>query len=200
MSGSVRSGAEAPKVRRNWLATAVLAAAVGVPVTAFSPAAHATAASSAPTPSGQQKTGADTTAKTKTTSKKTKKTKTFDQKAAALAKTLVGDPYLYGGTSPAGFDCSGLAQYVYRHAGRGRSIERTAEDQFLEFRRISHRRARPGDLVFFHADSDPDSYVYHVGVYEGGDLMVAATTWGEGVQLQNFSWAGDTVTFGTITH
>jgi peptidoglycan DL-endopeptidase CwlO len=199
MSGSVRSGPEAPKVRRNWLATAVLAAAIGVPPAAFSPAAHAVATSSAPTLSGQQKTGAVATAGT-AAKKKTKKTKTFDQKAAALAKTLVGDPYVYGGTSPSGFDCSGLAQYVYRHAGRGRSIQRTAEDQFLEFRRISHRGARPGDLVFFHADSDPESYVYHVGVYEGGDMMVAATTWGEGVQLQNFSWAGDTVTFGTITH
>jgi len=174
MSGSVRSGAEAPKVRRNWLTAAVLAAAICVPLTALSPAAHAAT--------------------------KAKKQRTFDQKAAALAKRLVGDPYVYGGTSPAGFDCSGLAQYVYRHAGRGRSIQRTAEDQFLEFRRISHRSARPGDLVFFHAGSDPDSYVYHVGVYEGGDMMVAATTWGEGVQLQNFSWAGDTVTFGTITH
>jgi len=200
MPGPGRSGPEAPKVRRNWLATTVLAAAIGVPVTALSPTAHAAAISSAPSLSGQQKAAAVTTATTKTTSKKTKKARTFDQKAAALAKTLVGDAYLYGGTSPAGFDCSGLAQYVYRHAGRGRSIERTAEDQFLEFRRISHRRARPGDLVFFHVDSDPDSYVYHVGVYEGGDMMVAATTWGEGVQFQNFSWAGDTVTFGTITH
>ena len=39
--------------------------------------------------------------------------------------------------------------------------------------------------------------MYHVGVYEGGDDMVAATTSGEGVQYQSFSWAGDTVTFGT---
>jgi cell wall-associated NlpC family hydrolase len=180
MSGSVR-GPEAPKVRRNWLAIAVVAAAVSVPVAALSPAARAATAA------GQQKT-------------KTHKIKPFDQRVAALAKTLVGDPYVYGGTSPAGFDCSGLAQYVYGHVAWGRPIQRTADDQFLEFRRISHSKARPGDLVFFHTDSDPDSYVYHVGVYEGGEMMVAATTYGEGVQYQDFSWAGDTVTFGTITH
>jgi cell wall-associated NlpC family hydrolase len=200
-------------VRRTWLAAAALAAAVSVPVAALSPAAQA-----ATTPGGQQKAGgvataAKTATKTATktaakavkTAKKAKShkaaaQKTFDQKAAALAKTLVGDPYYYGGTSPAGFDCSGLTQYVYAHTGRGIAIQRTAEDQFLEFRPISQRDARPGDLVFFHDDSDPDSYVYHVGVYEGGEMMVAATTWGQGVQYQNFSWAGDTVTFGTITH
>ena len=99
--------------------------------------------------------------------------------AAALAKRLVGDPYSYGGTSPAGFDCSGLTQFVYRHAGHGKRIRRTAEDQFLQFRPISHKSARPGDLVFFHETGDPGSYVYHVGVYEGGDDMVAATTAGE---------------------
>ena len=219
MSGSVRSGAEAPKVSRNWLAAAALAAAVSVPVAALSPAAQA-----ATTPGGQQKAGGVATA-TKTSTKAVKKKpkthkatapkkkppkpqykarhrrpETFDQKAAALAKTLVGDPYYYGGTSPAGFDCSGLTQYVYARTGRGIAIQRTAEDQFLEFRPISQRDARPGDLVFFHDDSDPDSYVYHVGVYEGGEMMVAATTWGQGVQYQNFTWAGDTVTFGTITH
>jgi cell wall-associated NlpC family hydrolase len=209
-------------VRHNWLATAALAAAVSVPVAALSPAALA-----ATTPGGQQKSGAPAGAtavkavpKPKThkatAPKKPKKPKkkpskaqyqgrhrrseTFDQMAAALAKTLVGDQYVYGGTSPAGFDCSGLTQYVYAHTGRRLSIQRTAEDQFLEFRPISERDARPGDLVFFHDDSDPDSYVYHVGVYEGGEMMVAATTWGQGVQYQDFSWAGDTVTFGTITH
>ena len=82
----------------------------------------------------------------------------------------------------------------------GKNIQRTAEAQFLEFRPISKKRAWGGDLVFFHVDSNPHSYVYHVGVYEGGDDMVAATTSGSDVQWQNFSWAGDTVTFGTLTH
>ena len=125
---------------------------------------------------------------------------TWNQAVAALAKKLVGDPYAYGGTSPAGFDCSGLSQYVYRHAGGGKVISRTADEQFLHFKRISRTAARPGDLVFFHDTSDPGSYVYHVGVYEGAGAMVAATTSGGRVELQSFTWAGDTVTFGTITH
>jgi len=126
--------------------------------------------------------------------------KTYNQVAAALAMTLVGDPYAYGGVSPAGFDCSGLAQWVYAHTGGGKPIPRLADDQFLYFRPVSHAAARPGDLVFFHETSDLDSFVYHVGVYEGGDMMVAATVPGSGVQYQSFTWAGDTVSFGTITH
>jgi cell wall-associated NlpC family hydrolase len=75
-----------------------------------------------------------------------------------------------------------------------------AEDQFLSFRAISRAAARPGDLVFFHDTSYLGSYVYHVGVYEGGNMMVAATDPGGGVQYQSFTWAGDTVSFGSITH
>lgn len=122
----------------------------------------------------------------------------LNQKLATYVKRFEGVPYLYGGTTPAGFDCSGLAQYVYRHFGK--HIERTAEDQFLEFRPISKARAWGGDLVFFHVSSDPNSYVYHVGIYEGRGDMVAATSTGSDVQWQSFAWAGDTVTFGTITH
>jgi cell wall-associated NlpC family hydrolase len=122
----------------------------------------------------------------------------FNQLAAAYAKTLEGIPYVWGGTSKSGFDCSGLTQYVYRHFGK--QIQRTADDQFREFAMISHVRARPGDLVFFHDTSDPSSYVYHVGVYEGGEYMVAATHTGGTVEWQSFAWAGDTVTFGTISH
>jgi cell wall-associated NlpC family hydrolase len=123
---------------------------------------------------------------------------TFNQRVAAYVKSLEGTPYAWGGTSPSGFDCSGLTQYVYRHFGR--HIERTAEAQFLQFRRISKARAWRGDLVFFHVDSDPNSYVYHVGVYEGGEDMVAATSSGGTVEWQSFAWGGDTVTFGTISH
>jgi cell wall-associated NlpC family hydrolase len=186
-------------MRRNWLANAALATvAVSVPVSTIGGTAHAATAS------GQQKTTVATAAKIhKLKHKKPyvgKHRKTFNQLAAALARKQVGDPYSYGGTSPGGFDCSGLTQYVYRHTGHGKHIQRTAEDQFLQFKPVSHRHAKPGDLVFFHETSDPNSYVYHVGVYEGGHNMVAATTYGEGVQFQSFTWAGDTVTFGSITH
>jgi|ERR1700728_973477 cell wall-associated NlpC family hydrolase len=167
-------------MRRIWLARAALAAvAVGVPVAGVAGVAQA-----APVASAAQSAAAVHLS--------------FNQQAATYVKNFIGDAYAYGGTSPAGFDCSGLTQYVYHHLGK--NIQRTADEQFHEFRPISKSRAWGGDLVFFHDSSDPNSYVYHVGIYEGGDSMVAATTYGEGVQWQSFAWAGNTVTFGTITH
>jgi cell wall-associated NlpC family hydrolase len=128
----------------------------------------------------------------------TAQTQSFNEKTASYVEFFVGRvPYLYGGRSPAsGFDCSGLAQYVYGHFGK--TIPRTAEDQFASFRRESQRAAWGGDLVFFHEDSDPDSYVYHVAIYEGGDHIVSAADPSQGITWQSI-WTSD-VTFGTITH
>jgi cell wall-associated NlpC family hydrolase len=123
---------------------------------------------------------------------------TFNQKAAAYALTLRGVPYLYGGTTKQGFDCSGLTQYVYSHGGR--QIVRTSNEQFHEFRSESHAQAQPGDLVFFHDTSNLQSEVYHVGVFEGGTDMVAATHTGSDVQEQSYLWGGNTVSFGTVSH
>jgi cell wall-associated NlpC family hydrolase len=123
---------------------------------------------------------------------------TFNQKTAAYAKTLEGIPYLYGGTTKQGFDCSGLTQYVYRHEGK--QIVRTSDEQFHQFRAESHSQAQPGDLVFFHDTSNLRSNVYHVGVFEGGDDMVAATHTGSDVQWQSYLWGGNTVSFGTVSH
>jgi hypothetical protein len=120
---------------------------------------------------------------------------TTNYRIAAYAKTFVGRyPYVAGGSSPAtGFDCSGLTHYIYRHYGR--KIRRTAEQQYDQFRRIAHRSARPGDLVFFH---DRNGYVFHVGVYEGSHMMVAAATPKDGIRYQRI-WSRN-VTYGTITH
>jgi cell wall-associated NlpC family hydrolase len=122
----------------------------------------------------------------------------FNQKVASHVKAYVGTvPYVYGGSSPStGFDCSGMARYVYGHYGK--SIPRTADDQFRHFRRESRNRAWGGDLVFFHVNSNPNSYVYHVGIYEGGNHMVSATNPAGGIRWQTI-YSSD-VTFGTITH
>jgi len=125
-------------------------------------------------------------------------TESFNQRTSSYVKSFIGRvPYTYGGSSPSsGFDCSGLTMYVYGHFGR--SIPRTAEEQFLHFRRESKSKAWGGDLVFFHENSDPNSYVYHVAVYEGGNSMVSATDPAGGIRWQTI-WSPD-VTFGTISH
>jgi cell wall-associated NlpC family hydrolase len=173
-------------VRRTWLAGAAAAAAITVPLTAFAGTAHAAGLS-------QQQAAT-------TKPRAVVRVILFDVAAAAEAKKFVGTPYRYGGSTPAGFDCSGLTQYVYKHTGGGKPIQRTAQAQFGEFKRIAKSAAKPGDLVFFHDTGNLSSYVYHVGVYEGGNNMVAATTSGGHVELQSFTWAGSTVSFGTITH
>ena len=125
-------------------------------------------------------------------------TLSFNQSVSAYAASFVGRvPYVYGGSSPStGFDCSGLTYYIYSHYGR--SIPRTADAQFRSFRPEGRSTAWSGDLVFFHVNSNPNSYVYHVGIYEGGGHMVSAATPGEGIVWQTI-WSPD-VTFGTITH
>jgi cell wall-associated NlpC family hydrolase len=122
----------------------------------------------------------------------------FNQKAASYVETFIGRvPYVYGGSSPAtGFDCSGLTQYVYRHYGKW--IPRTADAQFRSFRRESRSAAWGGDLVFFHVNSNPNSYVYHVAVYEGNNHIVSATNPAGGIRWQTI-WSSY-VTFGTISH
>ena len=122
----------------------------------------------------------------------------FNRETGAYAESFVGRvPYMYGGSSPGtGFDCSGLSHYVYGHYGR--SIPRTADAQFRYFRREGQGQAWGGDLVFFHDNSNPNSYVYHVGIYEGSNHMVSAVGAGAGIQMQSI-WSSD-VTFGTISH
>lgn len=119
----------------------------------------------------------------------------LDRQVSSDAKQYLGDPYAYGGTSPAGFDCSGFAQYLYGLAGY--VIPRTAEGQFQFFRAISLADAWGGDLVFFH---DPSGYVYHTGIYEGGGAMVSALDPQYGVKWTPLGWGGDYITFGTISH
>jgi hypothetical protein len=120
---------------------------------------------------------------------------TVNQQIAAYAKTFVGRyPYSDGGRSPAtGFDCSGLTYYIYQHYGR--AIATTAQGQYNQFRRIAQSSARAGDLVFFH---DGSGYVFHVGVYEGSNMMVAAATPQDGIRFQSI-WSND-VSYGTVTH
>ena len=81
-----------------------------------------------------------------------------------IARGLFGIPYVYGGESLSGFDCSGFTQYVYRQAGI--TIPRTASAQQAAAARVA--TPEPGDLVFFGYPA------YHVGIYVGNGLMIDA--------------------------
>lgn len=122
---------------------------------------------------------------------------TFNQRVISEAKKYLGVPYVYGGDTPSsGFDCSGLVHWVYSQEGH--YVPRTADEQFHYFRMIPRSAARPGDLVFFHDSSNPSSYVYHVGIYDGGDIMIVAPHTGTVVKYQDWTWGGSDVTFGTL--
>jgi len=89
--------------------------------------------------------------------------------ALHVAAAQRGIPYRYGGASPkTGFDCSGLTMYSYARVGR--SIPRTAQQQYAATIRISASARRQGDLVFFYTGHT----VYHVGIYAGSGYMIDA--------------------------
>lgn len=106
--------------------------------------------------------------------------------AVGVARSFVGrTPYVWGGTTPAGFDCSGLVQYCYRQVGV--SIPRTSRQQFRYGAFIPADRLdllKPGDLVFFGRGGDPGR-VHHVGMYIGGGDMIHAPQTGELVSVSS---------------
>ncbi|AKP48714.1 MULTISPECIES: C40 family peptidase [Bacillus] len=99
-------------------------------------------------------------------------------KVAAYAKTLVGKPYKYGGTSEKGFDASGFVQYVYLKSANVK-LPRTVADQFKQGQKVDYNHLQPGDLVFFKLDGKKVSFV---GIYLGNSQFIAATS--KGVKIQ----------------
>lgn len=108
----------------------------------------------------------------------------------AVAARYVGVPYVYGGSSPRGMDCSGYVQYVF--AQLGISLPRTADQQMHATTRISRSEAGPGDLVFFVSGGS----AYHVGIYAGNNMMYDAGRPGETI-VKRAIWTA-TVVFGRV--
>jgi cell wall-associated NlpC family hydrolase len=100
----------------------------------------------------------------------------------SVAQRYIGTPYRYGGTTPAGFDCSGFTQYVYRQVGI--SIPRTSGAQASGGRRVSAAEARPGDLVWNGNG--------HIGIYAGNGQMIDAPRTGKTVQQRNIWFSNRT--------
>jgi len=104
-----------------------------------------------------------------------------------VAKRYLGVRYVWGGTTPAGFDCSGLMQYSYAEIGI--SIPRTSRTQFRAGAYIPPDRLdllEPGDMVFFGYGGDPDQ-VHHVGMYVGGGDFLHAPATGDVVRITSLS-------------
>lgn len=110
------------------------------------------------------------------------------QEIANYALQYNGYSYVYGASSPsAGFDCSGLAYYVYGQFGY--ALPRTAAAQYQEGTPIERSDLQPGDLLFFATAGG--RYVSHVGIYIGNDQFINAATTNQGViisSLDNTYW------------
>lgn len=108
----------------------------------------------------------------------------------ALAERYIGVPYVYGGTTPSGWDCSGAVKYIYGLLGV--SLPRTSGAQYSATDHISRSSAQPGDLVFYLSGGS----VYHVGIYAGGTMMYDAGRTGR-VFSKREIFSG-TVVFGRV--
>ena len=93
-----------------------------------------------------------------------------------------GVPYVFGGTTTKGFDCSGFTQYVFRQCGY--SINRTADAQYSNGSYVSYDSLQAGDLVFF-ANTYSASGITHVGIYIGGGQFIHAAN--GGVKISSLS-------------
>lgn len=87
------------------------------------------------------------------------------------AKKYLGVPYVFGGSTPKGFDCSGFIQYVFNK--KGISLPRTADAQYTAGPKVSISALRPGDLVFFTTYEPGAS---HSGLYLGDGYFISATS------------------------
>ena len=92
------------------------------------------------------------------------------------AYQFLGIPYVWGGTSPSGFDCSGFTQYVFRNAA-GVSLPRTTYEQINVGTPVAYSDLQPGDLVFPHTG--------HVGIYVGNGQMIHAPSTGDVIKVSS---------------
>lgn len=160
---------------RNVILAGVAAGAVALPIVpaltspaAAAPAAPTVAASSA-------KTAVSTSRRRISSSRAAVRAR----RVLAVGYRYRGVPYVYGGSTPRGFDCSGFSSYVVRKA-LGKHIPRRASVQARASHRISRSAARAGDLVFF----THGGRVYHVGIYAGGNKVLHAPRPGRRVSVQ----------------
>ncbi|MFJ5922345.1 C40 family peptidase [Kitasatospora sp. NPDC092948] len=91
--------------------------------------------------------------------------------AIAFARSVIGQPYIWGGEGPQGYDCSGLTMMAWRKGGK--NLTHFAADQYAESTPVTYDRLRPGDLVFW-TKTGRAADIYHVAIYIGDDQMIEA--------------------------
>ena len=104
------------------------------------------------------------------------------QRAVQLALQFLGVPYVWGGATPAGFDCSGLVMWVYGQLGV--SLTHYSGAQFHEGMPVARERLLPGDIVFFHPGPNGPQ---HEGLYIGNGEFVHAPHSGDVVKISSLS-------------
>ena len=100
----------------------------------------------------------------------------------ATAEAQIGKPYVWGGSGPDSFDCSGLTAYAWRAAGV--HLSHSAYTQWFETTRVPIDQIQPGDLLFFGKDGVES--IHHNAIYVGGGQMVEASQ--TGVPIRYRGW------------
>jgi peptidoglycan DL-endopeptidase CwlO len=104
--------------------------------------------------------------------------------AVSYAEAQLGKPYLFGGTGPAAFDCSGLVLMAYRSAGV--NIPRTSQQQWAQLPHVPAAKVVPGDLVFFAGSDGTPTAPGHVGLVIGKNTMIEAYAAGTPIRVSTF--------------
>jgi len=122
-------------------------------------------------------------------------TYTKGMEMADFAGKFLGTPYVYGGSAPGGFDCSGFTYYIYKQFGY--TINRRASQQWYNGTQVSRENLQIGDLVFF--SSSYSTSIEHVGMYVGNNQFIHSSSGGDCVKYNSLSdWYYDTHFYGAV--
>ncbi|WP_435298595.1 NlpC/P60 family protein [Timonella sp. A28] len=110
------------------------------------------------------------------------------KKAISEAKNHLGKPYVWGGTGPNGFDCSGLTSVAWRKGGV--NLTRTSRSQYTQVLKIKLANMRPGDLVFWGNNSaaNDGNSITHVAIYMGNNQIIEASRPGVPLRITSMRW------------
>lgn len=128
------------------------------------------------------------------TKKYVKKASNTGSKLISEGAKHIGTPYVWGGTTTSGFDCSGFTRYVYKKV-TGKTIPRTSGAQYAGAKKISKSQLQKGDLVFFSASG---GRITHVAMYAGGGKLLHAA--GNSVKYQSLAGYWDKLVVGYGTY